>query len=134
MYVLGEHTGMKTESYQSNIKIEGLSIEPRSSTSCIDYCMYSTYLPTTLVPSCPLFSQQDSKFESFCSTYLHIRLSVDSCLYSPNAQLNLSNFVLDMGPIFRDFLDFSGTLNICVLLECSLNRVCIQLECSLNRV
>ena len=65
-----------------------------------------------LVPSCPLFSQQDSKFESFCSTYLHIRLSVDSCLYSPNAQLNLSKIHQ------RTFIYSSSMhkfqLNICV--------------------
>ena len=28
-----EHTGMKTESYQTNVKSQGLSIDPRSSTS-----------------------------------------------------------------------------------------------------
>ena len=36
LHVLGEHTGMKAELYQSNIKIQGLSIESRSSTSCTD--------------------------------------------------------------------------------------------------
>ena len=36
LHVLGEHTGMKTELYQTNIKSQGLSIEPRSSTGCID--------------------------------------------------------------------------------------------------
>ena len=33
---LGEHTGMKTELYQSTSKCMGLSIEPLSSASCID--------------------------------------------------------------------------------------------------
>ena len=36
LHVLSEDTGMKAKLYQTNIKSEGLSIEPRSSTGCID--------------------------------------------------------------------------------------------------
>ena len=39
LHLLGEQTGMKTELYQTNVKVRGLSIEPRSSTGCIDQCM-----------------------------------------------------------------------------------------------
>ena len=40
LHVLGEQTGMKLSCIKPTSKVRGLSIEPRSSTGCIDYCMY----------------------------------------------------------------------------------------------
>ena len=36
LHVLGEHTGMKLSCIKPTSKVRGLSIEPRSSTGCID--------------------------------------------------------------------------------------------------
>ena len=36
LHVLGEHTGMKLSCIKPMSKVRGLSIEPRSSTGCID--------------------------------------------------------------------------------------------------
>ena len=40
LHVLGEQTGMKLSCIKPTSKVRGLSIEPRSSTGCIDLCMY----------------------------------------------------------------------------------------------
>ena len=36
LHVLGEQTGMKLSCIKPTLKVSGLSIEPRSSTGCID--------------------------------------------------------------------------------------------------
>ena len=83
---------------------------------------------------------KNNSFRSY-STFVYLLrahiLNINTCSY-PTIIYIPANFLkkifLDMEPIFRDFLDFSGTLDSCVPLECSLNRVCVLLECSLNRV
>ena len=43
LHILGEQTGVKLSCIKSTSKVRGLSIEPRSSTGCIDACINYIY-------------------------------------------------------------------------------------------